>query len=44
LVDLFKYQGKSYATAWGNEPVQRQLLLLQYKQQSNPLLLTRNYH
>ncbi len=34
---------KFYANAGGKQPIQRQLLLVQYKQQANPLLLTHNY-
>jgi hypothetical protein len=34
---------KVYANAEGKQPIQRQLLLVQYKQQASPLLLTHNY-
>jgi hypothetical protein len=52
LGDFFRYRPllpidrrfcKFYANAVGNEPVQRQLPLVQCKQQANPLLLTHNY-
>jgi hypothetical protein len=34
---------KFYANAGGTQPLQRQLLLGQYKQQANPLLSIHNY-
>ena len=34
---------KFYANAGGKHPIQRQLLIVQYKQQTNSLLLTHNY-
>ncbi len=34
---------KFYANAGGTRPTQRKLLLVQYKQQANPLLSLRNY-
>ncbi len=34
---------KFYANAGGTQPIQRQLLLVQYKQQANPLQSTQNY-
>jgi len=34
---------KFYAYAGGKQPIQRQLFLVQYKKQANPLLLTYNY-
>jgi hypothetical protein len=34
---------KFFANAGGKQPTQRQLLLVQYKQQANPLLLTHNH-
>jgi hypothetical protein len=34
---------KFYANAGGNQPMQRQLLLVQYKQQANPNLSVHNY-
>jgi hypothetical protein len=34
---------KFYANARGKQPIQRQPLLVQYKQEANPLLLTHNY-
>jgi hypothetical protein len=36
---LFKF----YANAGGKQPIQRQLLLVQYRQQANPLLSMNNY-
>jgi hypothetical protein len=34
---------KFYANTAGKRPIHRQPLLMQYKQQANPLLLTHNY-
>jgi hypothetical protein len=34
---------KFYANVGGKRPIQRQPLLMQYKQQANPLLSTHNY-
>jgi hypothetical protein len=34
---------KFYVNAGGKQPIQRQLLLVQYKQQANPLLPIHNY-
>jgi hypothetical protein len=34
---------KFYAKAGGKQPIQRYLLLVQYKQQANPLLSMHNY-
>ncbi len=34
---------KFYANAGGKQPIQRQQLLVRYKQQANPLLLTHNH-
>jgi hypothetical protein len=34
---------KFYANVGGKQPMQRQLLLVQYKQQANPLLSIHNY-
>jgi hypothetical protein len=34
---------KFYANEGGKQPLQRQILLVQYEQQANPILLTHNY-
>jgi hypothetical protein len=34
---------KIYASAGGKQPIQRQLLLVHYKHQANPLLSMKNY-
>jgi hypothetical protein len=34
---------KFYSNAGGKQPIQRQLLLVQYKQQANPLFSMHNY-
>jgi hypothetical protein len=54
LVDFFRYSigpcfplagglRKFYTNAGGRQPIQRQPLLVQYKQQANPLLSMNNY-
>jgi hypothetical protein len=40
---LLPLAGGFYANAGGKRPIQRQLLLVQYKQQANPLLSMLNY-
>jgi hypothetical protein len=46
IVPCFPLAGglcKFYGSAGGKRPIQRQLLLVQYKQQANPLLSMNNY-